>query len=88
MKTIWKYKLLVEDEQTIAMPEGAEILTLQLQNREPHLWVLVDPRRPFEERRFSFYGIDHQVSDNITVAGNYIGAVQFLMSVFHLFEDK
>jgi len=90
MKTIWKYKLLEEDEQTIAMPDMAEILTVQLQNGEPHLWVLVDPQQPLGERRFSIYGTGHPVPDHLTAAGNYIGTFQFYggLMIFHLFEDK
>lgn len=44
--TIWKYPLEIYESQSIAMPEGAEILAVQLQDGNPCLWALVDPSRP------------------------------------------
>lgn len=45
MKTIYKYPLDVTDRQVIAMPEDAEILTVQVQNGKPMLWAVVDPNK-------------------------------------------
>lgn len=52
MKTIWKYPLQVLDRQTLFMPPGAEILSLQTQFGNPCLWArvaIVPPRKRKED---------------------------------------
>jgi len=38
-KTTWKYPLEITDEQNLMMPEGAEILTAQMQGGTLCLWA-------------------------------------------------
>lgn len=52
-KTIWKFTLEVKDIQTLDMPKGAEILTVQFQETHGQLWALVDPNAEMEERDFA-----------------------------------
>lgn len=40
MKTLYKYPI---DQETILLPEGAEILHIGLQNDEPFVWAIIDP---------------------------------------------
>lgn len=84
-KKIFKYKIEVEDMPVLELPEGAEILTVQVQNGEPHLWALVDESRPTKRRYFELYGTGHPVPDAVR---NYIGTFQMRGGnlVFHLFE--
>jgi len=32
MKTIWKYTLEITDQQFVEVPDGSELLTVQMQN--------------------------------------------------------
>jgi hypothetical protein len=85
-KTIWKYPLPADDGP-MKMPQGAEILCVQMQNENPTLWVLVEPNEPMEERDIRVYGTGHPVPGYVQKA-NYIGTVQMMSEtlVFHVFE--
>ena len=87
-KTIWKYLLVHQHQQTIRMPAGAEILSVQAQLGEPHLWALVDPEAPEADRTFRLYGTGHPIDPGLDL--RYVGTVLLLGGGFvtHLFEDK
>lgn len=85
MITIYKYPAPVSaDRLTITLPEGAEILTVQVQNGEPHVWARVDNSRPPVARLFRWYGTGHASR----LDAKYIGTIQLHDGalVFHLFE--
>ena len=42
MKRIWKYQLKIDECQTIELPEGFKILSIDIQHGEICLWTLVD----------------------------------------------
>lgn len=42
MITIWKQTLEITDQQFIEVPDGAELLTVQIQHGEPQLWFKCD----------------------------------------------
>lgn len=80
MQTIYKYDL----KRIVLMPDGAEILSLQMQDGDPRLWAKVDPDRPQVARHFEWYGTGHPISDN---PGAYVGTIQARIGlVFHVFE--
>lgn len=81
---IWKWSLRVVDEQTLELPEGAQILDVQIQDRMPQLWALVDSTRPKRPRKIAIYGTGHPVPDN---PGTYIASFQMNGGalVFHAF---
>jgi hypothetical protein len=88
MKTIWKYPLQPLDRQALAMPHGAEILRLQLQDGRPCIWALVDDT--FEDtatRTFATYGTGQELPEN---PGTYIGTYETIRLglVLHVFEEK
>ena len=87
MRTIWKYALQVADLQTIAMPQGAQVLCVQTQSGIPQLWALVDPGAPMKERAFVTYGTGQEMPDCPDV---YIGTYQIRGGalVFHVFEKR
>lgn len=90
MKTIWKFTLQVNDQQSILMPEGAEILCVQTQRDEACLWALCDSEAPkTRKRHFAVRGTGHPCGVEITVEG-YIGTVQFEGGalIFHVFETR
>jgi hypothetical protein len=84
VKTIWKYPLQ-PDVTTLDMPQGAQVLTVQVQGNRPVLWALVDPCQLKRKRRFAVFGTGHDIPDEV---GKYIGTFQLLDGglVFHLFE--
>ena len=89
-RTIWKYELQITDTQTIEMPEGAMILTVQTQANKPCLWALVNPDSKIETRTFITYGTGHTIEEIRDYVGNYyIGSYQIDggILVFHVFED-
>lgn len=90
-EVIWKFPVPPYDYRTqgvttrptVQMPMGARVLTLQLQDGEPTLWAIVDPRQVTETRAFVIVGTGQPVPDN---AGPYVGTWQWPPMVFHLFE--
>jgi hypothetical protein len=67
---IWKWFLSNSFKQTLLMPPGAKILTVQIQNGEPHLWALCDEALPKTERTLCIYGTGIPITENL---GEYIG---------------
>lgn len=86
--TIWKYPLEAEDEQVMAMPKGARILTVQTQNETPCLWAMVNPTEArIEKRKIYTHGTGHPVADDPDTLA-YLGTYQLRGGalVFHVFE--
>lgn len=83
--TIWKYPLIIEDEQTLQMPRGAVILSAQVQHGSLFLWAMVDPTQPHDERDIEIIGTGMEFSE---APRNYIGTVQMAGGnlVWHIFE--
>lgn len=84
MKRIYKYKLEITDVQTILMPRGASILTVQLQEGEPHVWALVNPEYAKEEIVIHTYGTGSPIE---TPGKLYIGTYQLNGFVWHVFQS-
>lgn len=80
-----KFQLGITDRQTIAMPQGAEILSVQVQHQALCLWALVDPGQPCQPRVFRIYGTGHSIDQEV---GGYVGSVQMANGslVWHVFE--
>jgi hypothetical protein len=86
-KKIYKYPVVIDDEFCIAMPEEAQILSVQTQNGSPFLWALVDIKNISENRKFCLRGTGHLFKGN---EGRFIGTFQLQNSafIFHLFEEN
>lgn len=85
MKTIYKYALKVKGLQEIELPEGYEILDVQMQNGIPCIWALVDTENvPVKMEVHIFATGDRVLLPDL----NYIGTVQMLggQAVFHVFR--
>lgn len=88
MKTIWKFPLDAADSQTIQMPEGAKILTVQVQDqapslwqdRTPFLWALIDDANPLEARKIFIAttgnSAEHVGNVKMNTPAAYIGTFQ------------
>jgi hypothetical protein len=85
MRTVYKYPFEVTDYFNLEMPQGAEILTVQTQGGERHMWALVDPVAPKELRAFRLAGTGHPIND---LDLQYVATFQLKggLLVFHLFE--
>lgn len=85
MRTIYKYPLRIVDEQTVRMPIGAELLSVQMQNGLPCLWATVDPDLGERSRRILIRGTGHPLTGQ---EGRHISTFQMQGGalVFHAFE--
>ena len=81
--SVWKYPLEVTYEQTITVPEGAQFLTVQIQNEVPCLWALVNPNTPTKPCNLLIIGTGH----NVEAVGLYLGTFQLDHGTFigHVF---
>jgi len=84
--TIWKFELKTIDEQYIEVPEGAEMLNVQVQNGVPCLWVRIDPAAERFKRCIVTHGTGHRMPS--TIDEQYIGTYQLQGGaiVLHVFE--
>lgn len=88
MKAVWKFPLKVEDSFFVSMPDGAEILRLEVQHRRPTLWALCDTTAPVVARSFIFVGTGEERPSRYFDGCKFIGTV-FMEGglVWHLFEE-
>lgn len=83
---VYKYKLNWAYTQVI-LPIGAKVLHFDIQNNEPHIWALVDPDAPKENRLFLLVGTGHQFDhdpDDTEFIGTVLANGGAL--VWHVFE--
>jgi hypothetical protein len=88
MKTIYKYQIEVKHNFSLILPAKAEILTVQMQNATPYIWVLADLKISSEERFFEVFGTGHEIPYDMGIDRKYIGTFQMMGGslIFHLFE--
>lgn len=86
MMAIWKFPLKAQDVQSIEMPAGATILTVQTQGGQPCLWAKVDAAKPKTKRVFETFGTGHPIPETHERA--YLGTYQLVGGalVFHVYE--
>lgn len=85
MKTIFKYPLYLVDEQTVPLPNGAQPLSVQLQNGELYMWALVDIQSPSNPRRFRIFGTGTPAM--LDSNWHFVDTVQQGMLVWHIFVE-
>jgi len=88
IRKVLKFTIPIEDTFEICMPKGADILTVQEQYDEPHIWALCDPDAVKVVRFFRLAGTGHPIRYDIGIDYNYIGTFQIHGGNFigHLFE--
>lgn len=81
---VYKYQITNKKRQDIELPEGAQILSLQLQKGIPTIWALVDPEAVTYTRRFFVVATGEEIGDHL----EYVGTFQVPESelVFHIFK--
>jgi hypothetical protein len=86
---IFKYELLTNfnGSQAIEMPQGAIVLTVQVQRNQPVLWAMVNPDAPKVRRRFWMFPTG---DDGEMLGKDYVGTVQLDRGdfVIHVFTDR
>jgi hypothetical protein len=89
IKKVFKYEIhQPQDEITLPMPKGAEILTVQEQKGTVCVWALVNPENETERRLFRMAGTGHPIHYDMGINYKYINTFQLFEGdlVFHLFE--
>ena len=88
MKTVWKYRLPIQDDIVLEMPFGAELLHVENQGDDQagYLWALVDSDNGREKRRFKLRGTGHDARD----CGAHVGSFMLFggILVYHLFTEE
>lgn len=85
MKTVYKYKLMIDDLQSVNLPKGAKPLCVKVQNNVPCLWALVDPNETeVEPIGIRIAGTGHPINEDVK---DYLGtAIMYDGNlVFHFF---
>lgn len=89
MAIIWKFPIdsgfKPDGSLILEMPQGAEILTVQVQGETPCVWAKVDPNLAKEARKFFIVGTGKTFPEG---AAEYIGTFQMNGGalVWHLYE--
>jgi hypothetical protein len=78
MKTIWKYLLKEDNDQSIDLPIGAKILSVQFQNDSLYLWAIVDDEADTERRVVAIIGTGQKCW---CADWEYLGTVQIELKV-------
>lgn len=92
MKTIHKQELRLIDKQTLRLPKGAKVLSVDNQNERIMVWYLFgipeDGSVELEQVTFRIIGTGHQIEDNFQ--GEFIWSVitQDSRFVWHVFVEK
>ena len=99
MKTIYKYPVGKDVHHNsvieIEMPKGARILDIQMQNGEPMLWAIVNPKHSLRKRVFHVFGTGFDMDDYDKKHYEYVKTIQkvhistpskSVWMVWHIFE--
>lgn len=84
MKTIYKYPLYTTDRQSVPLPAGAEILSIQMQGSGPCLWAIVDTEAIAAPVRIVVVGTGHALPEQPL---HFIATVQDGPYVWHVFRE-
>jgi len=87
MKTIYKYKLEIKEEQVIDAPYTASLLKIDFQNGELRAWFQVDTNYMKGKRKFWIVGTGHEIPK---VEGSLIWRDTFQTPpfVWHIYEEQ
>jgi len=88
MKTIYKYSLTTKPQQEVKMPGGAEILSVQVQDKVPCVWALVNPTQRLVTRHLEVYCTGEPISEAMLGQRKFLGTVHLEGGklVLHVFE--
>lgn len=81
-RVVHKYAFPLEDEFDLALPDGASIVLVDAQYRQPMIWALVEPIAALTVRRFRVAGTGRPLESGLI----HVGSFQMPPFVWHLFE--
>lgn len=87
VRTIWKFPLNWNVQQSVNFPRGATILDVQMQGSTICLWAVVNTESPIEPRIIHVVGTGCEVPPQL-YKEHYIGTVQVDGYVWHLFQES
>ena len=91
VKTIWKYPLEIQEEQTVEVPYGSQLLSLMGQNDLPVLYVLVNPYTKVKEVwHFSLWATGQKIGDEMLRTSIFVGTVSTYEGrlIWHLWRNN
>lgn len=86
MKTIYKYEIPIEGYFHKELPVHSHILSVQIQNGKPYMWVIHNLENKKAINTFVLLMTGHSYEDDILIYYNFIGTFQLDSLVFHLFH--
>jgi hypothetical protein len=87
---IYKYPITTADEQTLTLPLGSKILSVQCINEQLYVYALVDENSvAVTMKTILVFGTGQEIEEPIPLM-NYIGTVQQYkgMYIWHVFERR
>lgn len=63
MITVHKFPVQIQNLFTLKMPAGAEVVHVDLQNRQPFMWVRIDTAQPLKLYEFGVFGTGEDMTD-------------------------
>lgn len=86
MITVYKIPLVLSETFTWDLPEGAQFLSLQMQDNDPQMWFRVDDSRPQRRQVFGVCGTGNKIHDSVAAAP-FLGTFQLSEGalVLHVF---
>jgi hypothetical protein len=84
-KKVFKYSFEINDVITLDLPKDSEILSAQIQNGIPCMWVLVEEKAPLKKRTFKLFNTGVQIKEPGML--DYVATIQNGAIVFHIFEE-
>lgn len=84
-KKVFKYPL-THSINNIDLPDGAQVLTVQMQGNEVMMWALVDPNALPKRREFQVVETGQKFTFDDRTPPVYIETVQMGVMVWHVFE--
>lgn len=91
MKIVKRYELQIEPEQKIKVPFNSEILSVQIMNNRPALYILVDNDDKPMERTFVIVANNKDVPQHIN-GTHYVGSFEYQEEIgkhlLHCFEAR
>jgi predicted metal-binding membrane protein len=82
--TVWKFQLRIEDLQSVAMPDGAEIIGVADQNDILCMWAIVDPDAAPVVRTFAIVGTGQPIPPHAVYV--HSARMRDSLLVWHVFE--
>lgn len=94
-REVWKFKVQMGEvhghDSTVAVPAGAEVMSVSHRWDEVFVWLLVDPMAPPVPRRFGYFATGVPVPDGWKHVGTvHVLGEQWLSGsryVWHVFEE-